>query len=351
MEPTTHRTMASLQRTVFVASKLQLMREEEPKAPQNQAMLLLLPDRVLELGLGCVGVHECQMNKWSEGFRKEVFHWHCGSSPTVLSRMWFDLQQGGHLSEKQNTCAGFKRHCIAHFFLWTCPKNAGLMATRFNTCRKHCCGKMLWDWIGKIMALMPAVIKWDDSLGDPDKSPFVGTTDCTDCGMWEKSARHHFNTDKSCCSKKKNRAGLKHETVLDTTQSKCLSVVGPHKAKEHDMNAFREETKAKMLEMKQRSGDKMSIGDSICKPGRKACHRDEVGMFSVPDSLDAGTVKNFKSRSRCRHESFNGRLKCFGFLQQDCRGVDVEKHGTAFRAICTIVQCQMDLGSPLFPVN
>ena len=155
------------------------------------------------------------------------------------------------------------------------------------------------------------------------------------------------NIDKSLCSVKFNHAGLKYEIVMNLLRSKCMSVVGPFPAGEHDMNVFRSCTKAKMLQMP----GKMLIADSIYLPGKQADQRDEVGMFAIPNSMDVTVLKRFKSRARARHESFNGRLKFFAFLRETYRGVDFYKHGLAFNAICVIVQTQMDNGSPIFATN
>ena len=113
------------------------------------------------------------------------------------------------------------------------------------------------------------------------------------------------------------------------------------------MSVFRQKMKAKALQMK----GKRFIADSIYVPGKEEDHQDEIGMFSIPRSTDDIDLKVFKSRSRARHESFNGRIKFFGFLRSGYQGNDMEKHGVAFRAICVIVQYQMDNGSPLFDVN
>ena len=136
----------------------------------------------------------------------------------------------------------------AHFFLWVYPKNAGLMSTRFRMCVKYCQGKYLWDWIRKIQDLTQEQMKWDESLGSNDKSAFVASIDCTDCKIWEPRAHHKYNVDKLFFSKKLAGSGLKYEIVLDLVESKVLSIVGPVKASEHDMNVFRQEMKEKALE-------------------------------------------------------------------------------------------------------
>jgi hypothetical protein len=74
-------------------------------------------------------------------------------------------------------------------------------------------------------------------------------------------------------------------------------------------------------------------------------------MFALPSSADPEELRRFKSWARARHETFNGRLKYFSFLRDGYRGVDIEKNGSDFKAICVIVQYQMDIGSPIFSIN
>jgi DDE superfamily endonuclease len=313
--------------------------------------MLLNERRVAELGLDYIGVVAKKHNAMSDAFSKEVFHWHYGSSPLVTAQIWFDLQQGKYpgasLTAKENSLIGFKMFMTALFFLWAYPKNAGLTASRFNACIRNCKGEPLWRWIRKIEALQAKKIKWDDSLCAPNKSAFVGTVDDIDCKMWEKRSHHKMNIDKSFFSQKINHAGLKYELIMHLTKAQCMSIVGPTKAATHDMEVFRGKSKEKMKSMP----GKMLIADSIFKAGKKPDHQDEVGMFALPSSADPEELRRFKSRARARHESFNGRLKYFSFLRDGYRGVDIDKHGSAFKAICVIVQYQMENGSPIFSIN
>ena len=71
--------------------------------------------------------------------------------------------------------------------------------------------------------------------------------------------------------------------------------------------------------------------------------------LSLPNTFDAKTLNNFKSRARLRHETFNGRLKSFAILSETFRhGFD--KHKFVFEAIAVTVQYQIENGSPLFDV-
>jgi hypothetical protein len=72
-------------------------------------------------------------------------------------------------------------------------------------------------------------------------------------------------------------------------------------------------------------------------------------QVNIPNPLDNNLVKKFKQRARARHETLNGRLKKFKILSDRFRH-PVEKHETAFEAVCVIVQYAMEIDSPLFEI-
>jgi hypothetical protein len=63
----------------------------------------------------------------------EDFKAHYGSSPLVIVAIWHDLQdtsiKEAKLEKEEKSVKGFKWFMIAHFFLWTYPKNVNLMKT------------------------------------------------------------------------------------------------------------------------------------------------------------------------------------------------------------------------------
>ena len=69
--------------------------------------------------------------------------------------------------------------------------------------------------------------------------------------------------------------------------------------------------------------------------------------MSLPNPCDDDDVGNFKAHVKCRHETFNGRIKYFCSLS-DTYKHSKEKHKYVFEAIAVTVQYQMDNGSPLF---
>jgi hypothetical protein len=95
--------------------------------------------------------------------------------------MWHNMT-ATHISEarvdiKEQDDAGFRMFLIAHFFLWTYPKNSGLIVPRFQICNKYSRGEHLWKWIRKIVALK---IVWDTRLDSIELEIFVRTVDGTD---------------------------------------------------------------------------------------------------------------------------------------------------------------------------
>jgi hypothetical protein len=52
-----------------------------------------------------------------------------------------------------------------------------------------------------------------------------------------------------------------------------------------------------------------------------------------------------------RHETFNGRLKNWGILEQVFRQQDITQHGDVLRAVAIITQLSIENGEPLFQVE
>eukprot|EP00978_Attheya_sp_CCMP212_P036293 scaffold163334_cov24-Attheya_sp.AAC.1 len=85
---------------------------------------------------------------------------------------------------------------ITYFFLFTYPKNRGLMQSRFHMCKKYCGGEKLWNWVSKIAALKALKIRWDPVLDDANSEIFIITVDGTDKKMWERTSHPRYNVDK-----------------------------------------------------------------------------------------------------------------------------------------------------------
>lgn len=116
--------------------------------------------------------------------RLEEFHSHYGSMPFVLANIWADLCETNineaRLDDNEKSEKGFKRFMMAHYFLWVYPKNANLMARRFDVCLRSLQGEDLWRWPKKIAALKAIKIVWSERFNDPDTEIFQFSLDSLD---------------------------------------------------------------------------------------------------------------------------------------------------------------------------
>jgi hypothetical protein len=100
--------------------------------------------------------------------------------------------------------------------------------------------------------------------------------------------------DPSYFSFKHHAAGFNYQVGLCLFQSRCVWLSGPHKAGTYN--------NAKMftdggLKDKLELAGKKAIGDDGC--------RGFPDQMSTTNSLDSEAVRDFKVRSRQRHEAFN----------------------------------------------
>ena len=270
------------------------------------------------------------------------FHKHFGSSPLDIAEMWFDLcnHKDGLLSKKEKSEKGFVRFLSAHYWLWCRPKNAEMFASRFGICADYCQGEPLWKWIRRIEALGNDKIKWDQSLDAADTEIFAITTDGVDFKTWERQDPE-LPFDSKNMSHKFKGCAAKYIIALSTYRSKCVMIAGPYRGGKPDLEIFKE---CGLMQKMQDSG-KVVIADR----GFRSRLVSEQKHFATPDYMDSKELHNFKSRARLRQETFNRRLTHFDALSDIWRN-GFEKHGSAVRAVSTIVQYQMDNGSPLYAV-
>ena len=280
--------------------------------------------------------------KKSEKKLAKHFHKHFGSSPLDIAEMWFDLchHEDELLTKKEKSEKGFLRFISAHYWLWFKPKNAKSMASRLGVSVDYGYGERLWKWIRLITKLLPKKIYWDPSLDAADTEIFAITTDGVDFKLWERQDPD-FPYDPKNMSHKFKSCGAKYIIALSTYRSKCVFIEGPYRGGKHDLDMFRESG----LMQKMKESGKVVIADR----GFRSKLVSEQKHFATPDYMDDQELHNMKSRARLRQETFNRRLKHFEALASTWN-LAFEKHGIALRAIATIVQYQMDNGSPLYCV-
>lgn len=302
---------------------------------------------VMERGLLFVGFARERQQQMHHHMLLDEFRAHFGCLPIDLAQMWYDLQTSNIaeavLDNDEKNHKGFKMFMAANFFLWSHPKNASLLSSRFGISKRQIQSKHFWKWIYKMSALIGDKVVWDEEqLGDDDYAIFIATIDGVDFNIWEKPSQR-YNIDSSLCSHKTKHGAYRYLIALSIWESKCIYVDGPVKAGEvQDLDHFRRSLKAKFTALPP---GKLLIADR----GYQTSEPDEVGLFALPNLRDPAELRLFKTRARQRHETFNGRMKHFKILQDTFR-FPAEKHGHVFRAVCVRVHYQMESGSPLFDV-
>ena len=272
-----------------------------------------------------------------------VFHSLYGSTAEVLAEQFEDLQttriQAARLTVEENSGKGLRSFLIAHHWLWTAPKNVVLTSTRFRICEKYCQGEALWRWIRKIAALEAQVIVWEERRTKPISmayQTFTLTVDGTDFRTWEPK-HPTLPVDTGYASHKFKSAGYCYKIAISTGK-KCIWIYGPHRAGKHDMTILREALKSKL-----------QPGEAVIADSDYQTSRMDKLFMSTPNTQDMPEVARFKSLARCRHETFNGRLKHFASMENTWK-YGMEKHGWAFRAVEVTVQYHLELGVGLFEV-
>ena len=131
-------------------------------------MLVLMPNEMLQRALDILSIS--WYNKTGAS-REKLFSKHFGSSPLTLAEQWSDLQTNqipeAQLKEGEKSAKGLRRFLIAHYFIWTYPKNAEQTAGRFFVTEKYCRRTDLWSWIQCIGALKAIKIRWQPYLDAP----------------------------------------------------------------------------------------------------------------------------------------------------------------------------------------
>jgi hypothetical protein len=301
---------------------------------------VLTPRRLRDHGLLLAGV--VSSPKHTDERRHRDFQKQYGAPAVALADMWFDLQTttipGAALSESENSSKGLDRFLIAQNWLWIYHRNAKILADKFRICEDYAKGEKLWSWVRKIAALKDEKIVWNpQKLNHPHGPVFICSVDGTDYRTWEQK-HPTLPQDRKQMSHKFKHGALKYEIAVCNYYSQICWVSGPHAGGKHDLTIFREGLKQKIVDGKRVNVDR----------GYRSSRADER-MLSIPNACDSKLLCNFKSRSRLRGETFNGRLKKYEILNQTFRH-GREKHSFAFLAVVVTMQYRMDNGEPLFEV-
>lgn len=168
-----------------------------------------------------------------------------------------------------------------------------------------------------------------------DERNFIVTVDGTHCRISEPGTE----PGSQYYSHKFNKPAFCYEIAVDVFRGYVVWTNGPFPAGNSDLQIYRmpEGLKSKIPENKRVIADNGYRGEE---------------QISIPNNQDDDLVKAFKSRARARHETVNGRIKEFKILDERFRQTQdvIEKHKTAFEAVITLVQYDIENGRPLFTV-
>ena len=179
---------------------------------------LLSPSDVCRLGLK---FFDEDADAKTKDLRNLNFFAYFGANPVVLAAQWYDLCAKNIVKEHEKDEEGFRSFLIAHFFLWTYPKNSRILANHFKRCKRYCSGAHLWNWVEKISLLKAHIIVWDKDLDDTNGDTFILSVDGIDFRCWER--KHPLmNIDRRQYSKNFNHGAVKYEVGMSLSQDKCV---------------------------------------------------------------------------------------------------------------------------------
>ena len=182
-----------------------------------------------------------------------------------------------------------------------------------------------------------AQIVFESRLGAHDVgNDCLMSIDGTDFRILQKGAATRGNAFGS--HKYAGKSALRYELGIDILAGNLVWVSGPYPAgKWNDIKFFTNEL-AHCLEPGERvEADNGYVG-----------HADKI---KCPNN-DCNPTENLAMQARVRswHETFNGRLKNWGILEQVYRH-DITAHGTVLYACAVITQLAIDNGERLFEVE
>jgi hypothetical protein len=304
--------------------------------------MYLTVEDVRRISLGYFGISRERLSL--ENADKQVKK-HLGSFALDLAEIWHDIchsEEDHPIPSKEKTMKGFKRFIMAHYWLWTYPKNSYTFASRFKVGEGYCRGEPLHRWIRRIAALKSKKIQWDPEIDNPNGPAFAMTVDGTDFRQEEKK-HETMNMDVKECSVKFKHCGCKFEIAISVFKSKVVWVNGPYRGGKGDGDIFR-------ANLVHRIPDGKFV---IADRGYNCKEAAYQAKLALPSATDSQELANFKARARCRHETFNSRLKAFACLSgayfRHGGGGDKGREfmGMVVEAVCVIAQYQMDNGDCL----
>jgi hypothetical protein len=297
---------------------------EEETVPDYPAPALVPLDGqgVLKLGLKLVGFAEDRQGSESINLRR--FRAFFGIGPVAVAALYNDIKHDHRIQANRLLMAlnFLKLYDLEHVL-------AGRWGINEKTLRE-----LNRDTVKAIQDQKEKKVVWGDW---EDEDIFIISVDGVHCRVQE------VRKDPSAkwFDHKSHGAGVAYELGIAIRSGKLVWIKGPFPASTHDVTIFRGEDNPEQS-LKQKIGNNQrAIGDSG--------YSGEPKKVSITRPSDSTEVKKFKARVKSRHETFNGRLKCFNVLDTAFRH-DISQHKQCFEAVCIAVQYDLENGSPLFQI-
>jgi len=295
-------------------------------------------DQILRRGLDIAGFDYARQNNVMMATNLEHFHQHYGVTASVLAQLWTDLQTTDIEDAKIPA-----KYMKLDYFLMTLHflkryKIDGELAGMFKV-HEETVRDWIWYFQGKIANLAKATVKWPDHwMNDDATSPiFIVSVDGVHCRIQEPK-HPTLSKNPDYYSHKFETAGLAYELAINLYTKQLAWINGPFPAGTNDAAIFRAPG-GLMDKLRFGGGNKKGIADE-----------GYVGVndfLSTRNALDMKEVGKFKARAKCRHESYNRRIKAFMCMDERFRhGVD--KHWISFTAVCVLCQYQLNEEESLF---
>ena len=307
--------------------------------------MILSANDVLRMGLQVGNMTPEEQQSKGRNACVFIFNGVYGSAPETIQKVWTDLCNttivNARIPDSERSYKGYKMFMIGIYMLVSYPKNSRVIEMHFSPiAEKDTRGEPLWKWIRRLEALLPHKIKWLPTLDDPNGAVFIISVDGTDCKTWERRNHPTLPYDPATYSQKFKHGGVKYEIGVAVYENQIVWVSDASDAGRNDITIFREDGLLHRIPQ-----GKMAVGDRGYETSI-AAEMDRIAFKRDEDPLE---LRKFKARVMCRHETVNSRIKNFhvasGFFRHG-----KEKHQSAFKAVCVLVQYQIDNGAYLFDV-
>ena len=278
-------------------------------------------EEVESFGLGLI--HGLKKATLCQATKIQYFRAHYGVSPASYAMLCSDLQD-----KRPGFYPNLEKLLIAGRFLYLYETMFVLRgATGLDDC---VLSKWVWEYVQLIQSLKDLKVKLAETVAS-DKILLL-TVD----GVHFATKECRKDPSSSWYSHKFKGPGVTYEIGISIWENKLVWVNGPYRAGKNDIGMFRDVDglQSKIPE------NKFALGDSAYKSSNKVI---------VKNKTDSRELKRFKNRALARHETFNGRIKCFNCLCNRWHH-DLKKHKSVMEAVCILVQYDMENGNPLFEV-